>query len=510
MYFSTSFIQQNQAIYTFKLKSIFKLSQLSESFRSFISRQIIRIEKYSMKKLKEKNMSKRFLIACLSILLFSFGETSAQGDQPIELSNPSFEDFARPSNTPRGWYDCGDINYPLETAPDVHPSGGVEPSFGVTSKAHDGDTYLGMVVRSNDSHESVSQRLKKPLMPGKCYSFSIYVATSKVYKSQIRGSKEFVDFVTPIKLSIKGGAGFCDPAVTLAETKLIDHAEWKEYTFKFEPKRKISYIVLEARYQTPTFNPPNGNILLDNASAIQPIPCDESLVQKPIVKITTPSASSKDVKTKNYKLIANVKNVKEKRKILLKVNGKNSRSFTYNSATGKLTSNLRLKEGINKIVVKAANTGGNASDETTINYEIPVVEPVAVVEPKSEIEEGLGDLKKGETISVDQLNFEINSFKITNDSRPALNDIFKFLNENANVSVEIGGHTNRFCDTDYCQTLSTNRAKAVVDFLVQKGIPSNRLTYRGYGKTQQITFSKNAEMQKQNQRVEIKILSLGS
>ncbi len=464
-----------------------------------------------MKKLKEQNMSKRFFIACLSILLFSFGETLAQGE-PIELNNSSFEDFARPGQQPRGWYDCGDINFPLETPPDVHPidddSG--RNNFGVTKKAFDGDTYLGMVVRENDSYESVAQRLKKPLMPGKCYSFSIYVATSKIYKSGIRGSEEVVDFTTPIKLSIKGGLGFCDNAVSLGTTKLITHSDWKEYTFKFEPKRKITYIVFEASYQTPTFNPPNGNILLDKASAIQPIPCDENLVEKPIVEITSPSASPKTVKAKKYKLIANVKNVKEKRKILMKVNNRNNRSFTFNSATGKVTANLRLKEGANKIVLKAANSGGNDSDEATINYEIPVVEPVAVEEPKSEIEEELSDLKPGETIRVDQLNFEINSFKITNDSRPVLNDIYNFLNENSRVSVEIGGHTNRFCDTEYCQTLSTNRAKAVVDFLVQKGIPSNRLTYRGYGKTQQITFSPSAEMQKKNQRVEIKILSLGS
>lgn len=462
-----------------------------------------------MKKLKEQNMSKRFFIACLSILLFSFGEIIAQGE-PIELNNASFEDFARPGQQPRGWYDCGDINYPLETPPDTHPidddSG--RNNFGVTKKAFDGDTYLGLVVRENDSYESVAQRLKKPLMPGKCYSFSIYVATSKIYKSGIRGSEEVVDFITPIKLSIKGGLGFCDNAVKLGETKLISHSDWKEYTFKFEPKRKITYIVFEASYKTPTFNPPNGNILLDKASAIQPIPCDENLVEKPIVEITTPSVLPKTVKAKKFKLIANVKNVKEKRNILLKVNNKNIRSFNFNSANGKLTSNLRLKEGNNKIILKAVNSGGDDTAEATINYEIPE-ETVVVEETKPPLIEKLEDLKPGETIRVDQLNFEINSFKITNDSRPVLNNIYNYLNENSNVSVEIGGHTNRFCDTEYCQTLSTNRAKAVVDFLVHKGIPSNRLTYRGYGKTQQITFSPSAEMQKKNQRVEIKILSLG-
>ena len=454
-------------------------------------------------------MSKRFFIACLSFLLFSFGETLAQGN-PIELSNPSFEDFPRPGQQPRGWYDCGNVNFPLETPPDVHPMDDAsgQSSFGVKKKAFHGDTYLGMVVRENDSYESVAQRLKKPLEPGKCYSFSIYVATSEIYKSQIRGSKEFVDFTTPIKLSIKGGAGFCDNAVTLAETKLISHSDWREYTFKFEPKRKVRYIVFQARYQTPTFSPPNGNILLDNASAIQPIPCDENAVQKPIVEITSPEKNSKTVTSKKYKLIAKVKNVKQKRKILLKVNDKNIRSFTFNPTNGKLTSNLRLEEGINKVLVKAANDGGDDSDRVVLNYEIPVAE-VEPVDDKSEIEEELDKLREGETIRVDQLNFEINSFTITQDSKPVLNDIYNFLNENSRVSVEIGGHTNRFCDTEYCQTLSTNRAKAVVEFLVQKGIPSNRLTYRGYGKTKQITFSPNAELQKKNQRVEIKILSLG-
>lgn len=452
-------------------------------------------------------MSKRFFIACLSLLLFSLGKTSAQG-APIELRNPSFEEYPRPSYTPRGWFDCGGLLFPLETPPDIHPAQDSDPFFGVTQKAYDGDTYLGLVVRENDSYESISQRLDKPLVPGKCYSFSIYLSTSKFYKSGLRDSDEEVDFITPIKLSIKGGNGYCDGKITLAETELITHSDWKEYTFKFEPKRKVNYIVFEARYKTPTFSPPNGNILLDNASAIVPIPCDENAIQKPIVEITSPKKNSKTVTSKKYKLIAKVKNVKQKREILLKVNDKNLRSFTFNPTNGKLTSNLRLNEGINKVLVKAVNEGGDDSDRVVINYEIPVVE----VEPEPEISEIEGELVKlreGETIRVDQLNFEINSFTITQDSRPVLNDIYNFLNENSRVSVEIGGHTNRFCDTEYCQTLSTNRAKAVVDFLVQKGIPSNRLTYRGYGKTKQITFSPNAELQKQNQRVEIKILSLG-
>ena len=80
-------------------------------------------------------------------------------DDPIELNNPSFEDFARASKEPRGWYDCG---FPGETPPDVQPSGGFE----VFKPAYEGRTYLGMVVRDNDTWESVAQRLSRPLQGG--------------------------------------------------------------------------------------------------------------------------------------------------------------------------------------------------------------------------------------------------------------------------------------------------------------------------------------------------------
>ncbi|MFK8009113.1 MAG: hypothetical protein AB8H03_22320 [Saprospiraceae bacterium] len=216
----------------------------------------------------------------IQILLFSFSflflmNVNAQ-DGVIKLSNPCFEDWARPGQQPRGWYDCGDINFPIETPPDVHPivdSTGIS-NFGVVQKAFHGETYLGMVVRENESWESVAQRLKEPLSPDTCYSFSIYLCKSAVYKSGIRGSKDIVDFTTPIKLRIRGGIGFCNAAELLAESKLVKNTEWEKYTFTFSPKSKITYIVLEAFYQTPTIDVPNGNILLDNASAIIPIACE--------------------------------------------------------------------------------------------------------------------------------------------------------------------------------------------------------------------------------------------
>jgi len=221
-----------------------------------------------------KNAKFQFLLFFFCFLFLMVGNAQ---DGVIRLDNSSFEDWARPGQQPRFWYDCGDMNYPMETPPDVHPiddSSG-RNNFGVTKKAFHKDTYLGMVVRENESWESVAQQLEEPLSPDTCYSFSIYLCTSSKYKSLIRGSEDLVDFTTPIKLRIWGGEGFCDTAELLAESELIKDTDWEKYTFTFTPKNELTFIALEAFFQTPTIEIPNGNILLDNASAIVPIACEK-------------------------------------------------------------------------------------------------------------------------------------------------------------------------------------------------------------------------------------------
>ncbi len=453
-------------------------------------------------------MSKRIFIACLVIMLFSLEQSSAQN--AIRLNNPSFEDMARPGIPPRGWFDCGRINFPNETPPDVHPEKTDNPTFEVTTAPQDGDTYLGMVVRENDSWESVAQRLTSPMYADQCYTFSIHLSRSDTYKSSIRGSDRKVNFTEPLKLRIWGGTGYCEKRELLGESDLVKNTDWKKFDFKFEPKQRTTYIILEAFFKTPRLTPPNGNLLLDNASVIQPIPCDEEipLVKKPEVEITNPPTARKSVTKNTFKLLAKVMNIERSKKIIVKVNGKNNRDFSFNPTTNNLQVNVSLREGVNEISIRAANSAGNAKDQATLIYEPLTQDPMAQNKPKpkkTEMEKILDKLDEGETIKVDKLFFDIDSYAINDISKPGLDEIYEFMNNNSLVKVEIGGHTNQRCQTDYCNELSTNRAKAVVDYLVKKGIPSNRLTFKGYGKTKPIKFGNSG--QKKNQRVEIKITS---
>ena len=87
-------------------------------------------------------------------------------DEPIALTNPSFEGTAAEGsvngNLPNGWYDCG---FPGETVPDIHPKEG-PGAFQVTREAFHGRTYIGMVVRENETWEMISQRLSGALQAG--------------------------------------------------------------------------------------------------------------------------------------------------------------------------------------------------------------------------------------------------------------------------------------------------------------------------------------------------------
>jgi outer membrane protein OmpA-like peptidoglycan-associated protein len=80
------------------------------------------------------------------------------------------------------------------------------------------------------------------------------------------------------------------------------------------------------------------------------------------------------------------------------------------------------------------------------------------------------------------------------------------MTKNANLKIEISGHTDNVGAKDKNQILSENRAKSVVDFLVSKQIARERLSYKGYGDTQPINENDSDEHRANNRRTEFKII----
>lgn len=405
---------------------------------------------------------KRRLIA----LLFLSVATSivyGQSQDTIKLKNPSFEDYPRVSSAPSGWLDCG---FPEETEPDVQPSPNNE--FKVTKPANHGYTYLGMVVRDNDTWESVGQKLSSPLRKGQCYSFTIDLARSNTYISQTKTTGKDANYNTPAKLRIYGGFGYCDKKFLLGESSMVINYNWKSYVFKFEPVDDYSYIILEAFYQTPTLFPYNGNILLDNASAIAPIPCDEDAV----VQTPEPEPAEEETATP--------------------------------PPPPPPTPKPQVVEA--KPPVKIPNTpqpvtpAPKEDKPTEVKTTPPEKDPV-VFQGKE-----IGELREGTTIQVNKLFFEANKSTIRDESIPTLDEIYAFLTSNRQVVVEIGGHTNNLPPPDVRMRLSRERAEEVAKYLEGKGISRSRLQTRGYGSKKPIADNRTRQGRQKNQRVDIKIL----
>jgi outer membrane protein OmpA-like peptidoglycan-associated protein len=118
------------------------------------------------------------------------------------------------------------------------------------------------------------------------------------------------------------------------------------------------------------------------------------------------------------------------------------------------------------------------------------------------------DMRAGQKIRIENLQFQTDIASIKPQSYPILDNIYRFLEANPDVVVEIGGHTNGLAETEYADRLSTERARAVADYLIGKGISRERIQYRGYGKRYPIDTNDTPEGRRRNQRVEIKIIGL--
>ena len=105
-----------------------------------------------------------------------------------------------------------------------------------------------------------------------------------------------------------------------------------------------------------------------------------------------------------------------------------------------------------------------------------------------------------------QIFFKFSSKKIEKYSHPSLDKLVNFLETNQKVRVELGGYSDELGTQKNNVTLSEERAKAVVDYLIKKGIDFSRLTYRGYGKVSPKHPNKTAHGRILNRRVECKVI----
>jgi outer membrane protein OmpA-like peptidoglycan-associated protein len=127
----------------------------------------------------------------------------------------------------------------------------------------------------------------------------------------------------------------------------------------------------------------------------------------------------------------------------------------------------------------------------------PPPEPVVLKDDKIELNE--------------KVNFETGKAKLLPASETLLDQVAKVLADHPEIlKIRIEGHTDGQGGAAYNMTLSNNRAKAVRQYLIKKGIDGKRLEAKGFGKTKPIGDNKTEEGREQNRRVELHIVKRSS
>jgi outer membrane protein OmpA-like peptidoglycan-associated protein len=116
-------------------------------------------------------------------------------------------------------------------------------------------------------------------------------------------------------------------------------------------------------------------------------------------------------------------------------------------------------------------------------------------------------LEAGSKIVLKNIFFDYDKSTIKSESFAELERLVELMIVESQMRVEISGHTDNKGSDTYNKTLSENRAKAVVELMIELGISPGRFEYKGYGFDRPIADNETENGRKENRRTEFKIIS---
>ncbi len=134
------------------------------------------------------------------------------------------------------------------------------------------------------------------------------------------------------------------------------------------------------------------------------------------------------------------------------------------------------------------------------SYDSQVITPEQMKESIVTKDAEVKAIETGKVCDLRDIYYETNSYTLTQASKVVVALFIEFLKDNPTVKVEIQGHTDNIGNDDANQKLSERRARSVYDLVVSKGIPADRLRYKGYGESQPIADNSTATGRAKNRR----------
>jgi outer membrane protein OmpA-like peptidoglycan-associated protein len=170
------------------------------------------------------------------------------------------------------------------------------------------------------------------------------------------------------------------------------------------------------------------------------------------------------------------------------------------TASSDVDGSYRVKLPAKKSYMVDLRGSGFLSDMKRINI------PESYSEEVYKLDASLIKVKVGKKVVLNNILFETGKSILTTSSFAELDRLLNILQDNMQMKIEISGHTDKTGSEPVNFKLSEDRARSVVEYLVQKGIDRSRLEYRGYGSLQPIADNATAAGRTKNRRVEFKIL----
>jgi outer membrane protein OmpA-like peptidoglycan-associated protein/tetratricopeptide (TPR) repeat protein len=126
----------------------------------------------------------------------------------------------------------------------------------------------------------------------------------------------------------------------------------------------------------------------------------------------------------------------------------------------------------------------------------------------------LNPIVVGSKIALKNIFFDFDKATLRPESNVELTNIVNIMKNNPNIKIQISSHTDNKGNDAYNQQLSDERAQAVVNHLIEKGINTNRMKAKGYGETTPVASNENPdgtdnpEGRQLNRRVEFEIVEV--
>lgn len=210
------------------------------------------------------------------------------------------------------------------------------------------------------------------------------------------------------------------------------------------------------------------------------------------------AATNKTLSTKRAKFVYDylIKKGVDPQRLTYKGYGHYKPAYTNRTKAGR-AANRRIEV---KVLSKSAGSMEKLVDEEPYKAPYEKKEELSLI--------SLPSYEVGTSVVLEKVIFEPNMTHINDTNRPQLDELVIMLNNYQDMKIEVHGYTDKSGIPEKNLIISQNRAKAVYDYLISKGISEDRLSYKGFGDVNPIAPNKYRWGRDKNRRIEVKTLAL--